>query len=336
MKAGIIGAGTWGTALAIILNRNGHEVCIWSKFEEELTALRENRRHKNLPGAELPESMEYSSNLKQVVEESELLVMAVPSIYIRSTAGEMKPYVREGQILVSVAKGIEEGTMMTMTDILEEVLPQADVAVLSGPSHAEEVSRLIPTTIVTSAHSEATARKIQDAFMQPSFRVYINADMKGIEIGAALKNVIALAAGIADGLGYGDNTKAALITRGIAEITRLGVKMGCKLETFAGLSGIGDLIVTCASMHSRNRRAGILIGEGKSYQEAMQEVGQIVEGVYAAKAGLELSRKYAVSMPIVEQVNAVLFENKSPREAVNELMLRDKRAESSGVAYTED
>ena len=333
MKAGIIGAGTWGTALAIILNRNGHEVCIWSKFEEELTALRTTHHHKNLPGAELPDNMQYSSDLQKVVQENELLVMAVPSIYIRSTAEEMKPYVREGQILVSVAKGIEEGTMMTMTDILEQVLPQADVAVLSGPSHAEEVSRLIPTTIVTSAHSESTAKKIQDAFMQPSFRVYINADMKGIEIGAALKNVIALAAGTADGLGYGDNTKAALITRGIAEIARLGVKMGCKPETFGGLSGIGDLIVTCASMHSRNRRAGILIGQGKTPDEAMKEVQQVVEGVFSARAAHQLSVKYQVETPIIDQVCLVLEEGKNPADAVKELMLRDKKIEAGSLDW---
>lgn len=217
-------------------------------------------------------------------------MLAVPSIYIRATAERMKPFIRQNQVIVSCAKGIEEDSLLTMTDIIEEVLPQADVGVLSGPSHAEEVSRFIPTTIVAGAHSRKTAEFIQDIFMCDCFRVYINPDMRGIEVGAALKNVMALAAGMADGIGYGDNTKAALITRGIAEITRLGVKMGCRQETFAGLSGIGDLVVTCASMHSRNRRAGILIGQGKSYREVMQEIGQVVEGVYAAKSGLQLAK----------------------------------------------
>ena len=260
MKASIIGAGTWGTALGILLAHNGHEVTIWSKFQQEVDALQKTHRHKNLPGAVIPESMCFSSDLEAALKDQELVVLAVPSIFVRATAHEMKPYVGEGQVIVSVAKGIEEGTLYTMSDIIEEEIPQADVAVLSGPSHAEEVSRFIPTTIVTGAHTEKTALFVQNAFMCDCFRVYINPDIKGIEIGGATKNVIALAAGMADGLGYGDNTKAALITRGIAEIERLGVKMGCRMETFNGLSGIGDLIVTCASMHSRNRRAGILMG----------------------------------------------------------------------------
>ena len=226
MKASIIGAGTWGTALGILLAHNGHEVTIWSKFQQEVDALQETRRHKNLPGAVIPESMCFSSDLEAALKDQELVVLAVPSIFVRATAHEMKPYVGEGQVIVSVAKGIEEGTLYTMSDIIEEEIPQADVAVLSGPSHAEEVSRFIPTTIVTGAHTEKTALFVQNAFMCDCFRVYINPDIKGIEIGGATKNVIALAAGMADGLGYGDNTKAALITRGIAEIERLGVKMG--------------------------------------------------------------------------------------------------------------
>ncbi len=327
MKASIIGAGTWGTALGILLAHNGHEVTIWSKFQQEVDALQETHRHKNLPGAVIPESVCFSSDLETALKEQGLVVLAVPSIFVRGTAHEMKPYVGEGQIIVSVAKGIEEGTLYTMSDIIEEEIPQADVAVLSGPSHAEEVSRFIPTTIVTGAHTEKTALFVQNAFMCDCFRVYINPDIKGIEIGGATKNVIALAAGMADGLGYGDNTKAALITRGIAEIERLGMKMGCRMETFNGLSGIGDLIVTCASMHSRNRRAGILMGEGRSYEEAMQEVGQTVEGVYAAKAARALAEKYEVSMPIVEGINQILFEGKSAREAVRDLMLRDRTIE---------
>ncbi len=333
MKASIIGAGTWGTALGILLAHNGHEVTIWSRFQQEIDALQETHRHKNLPGAVIPESVGFTADLQQALTAQELVVLAVPSVYVRSTAHEMKSFVPEGQIIVSVAKGVEEGSLDTMTEIIEEEIPQADVAVLSGPSHAEEVSRFVPTTIVTGAHTEKTARFIQNFFMCDCFRVYINPDMKGIEIGGATKNVIALAAGMADGLGYGDNTKAALITRGLAEIERLGVKMGCRMETFNGLSGIGDLIVTCASVHSRNRRAGILIGQGRSYEEAMAEVGQIVEGVYAAKAARELAKQYEVSMPIVEGIHQILFEGKPARQAVQELMLRDRTVENVNVPF---
>ncbi len=336
MKTGIVGSGTWGTALAIVLAHNGHEVVLRSRLEEECNAFRLTHRHKNLPGAVLPDSIRFTTELEEAIEDKDLIVLAVPSIYVRKTAEEMKAFVKPKQIVVVVAKGIEEGSLKTMTDIVEEVIPAADAAVLSGPSHAEEVSRLIPTTIVAGAHSEKTAKIIQNAFMNNSFRVYINPDMRGIEIGAALKNVIALASGIADGLGYGDNTKAALITRGIAEITRLGVKMGCAVETFNGLSGMGDLIVTCASMHSRNRRAGILIGKGRSYNEAMQEIGQVVEGVYAAKAALELADQYEVSMPIVEGVNQVLFSGKDPEKAVQDLMMRDKRSENSILKFNDE
>lgn len=327
MKAAVIGAGTWGTALAIVLAKNGHEVMLWSKFPAEIKELMETRRHRNLPGAVLPENITGETALRAVCEDCAVLVLAVPSIYVRETAREMSPYVSPGKIVVTVAKGIEEGSLLTMTELVEQEIPAARAAVLSGPTHAEEVSRLLPTTIVAGAREEQTACFVQDCFMNESFRVYINTDVKGVEIGAALKNVIALAAGMADGLGYGDNTKAALITRGIAEISRLGMKMGCRPETFAGLSGIGDLIVTCASMHSRNRRAGILIGEGRNYEEAMREVGQVVEGVYAAKAALELSERYEVSMPIVEKVNEILFAGKPVREAVRELMLRDRKEE---------
>ena len=245
----------------------------------------------------------------------------------------MKPYLKPGQKIVNVAKGIEETTLMTLSEQIEEELPEADVAVLSGPSLAEEVSRGLPTTCVIGARTEATALYLQEMFMCEAFRVYISPDILGIELGGSLKNVIALAAGIADGLGYGDNTKAALITRGIAEITRLGVKMGGKAESFAGLTGIGDLIVTCASMHSRNRRAGYLIGQGKTMQEAMDEVQMVVEGVYSAKAAIKLGEKYGVSMPIIEQVNEVLFKNKNAADAVKELMLRHGRMENIGLSW---
>ena len=275
-KIGIIGSGTWGTAISILLHNNGHEVTIWSAIPEEIDEMAATRKHKNLPEVTLPESLRLTKDLKEAMEGKDLLVMAVPSVFVRSTAKRMKPYLHDGQIIVDVAKGIEESTLFTMSQIIEEELPTAQVAALSGPSHAEEVSRGLPTTCVAGAHKKAVAEYIQSVFMSPVFRVYTSPDMLGIEIGAALKNVVALAAGIADGLGYGDNTKAALITRGMAEIARLGMAMGGKYQTFAGLSGIGDLIVTCASMHSRNRRAGILIGKGYSMEEAMKEV-QMVE-----------------------------------------------------------
>ena len=287
----------------------------------------------NLPDVTIPKEIMILTSLEEAVKEGEILVYAVPSIFTRSMGERTLPFVRKEQILVTVSKGIEESTLYTMTDILEEFFPENKIAVLSGPSHAEEVSRFIPTTIVCASKDEETARKIQSVFISDTFRVYTNKDVLGVEIGAALKNVIALAAGIADGLGYGDNTMAALITRGIAEIARLGQAMGCHLETFAGLSGIGDLIVTCASKHSRNRRAGILIGQGESYEEAMKEVGQVVEGVYAAKAAKKLGEKYQVDLPIVKEVNAVLFEGKAAKDAVSDLMLRDRRSESPAVSY---
>lgn len=333
-RVGILGAGSWGTALSLMLYKNGHDVTVWSIDKREVEMLQNEREHKSkLPGVKLPEDMVFTNNLEEGMREKDFLVLAVPSIFTRSTARSMKPYIKQGQIVVNVAKGIEEDTLMTLSEQIEEELPEADVAVLSGPSHAEEVGRGLPTTCVVGAKSKETAEYLQAAFMNDFFRVYISPDILGIEIGGALKNVIALAAGIADGLGYGDNTKAALITRGIAEITRLGVKMGGKAESFSGLTGIGDLIVTCASMHSRNRRAGILIGQGKTMQEAMDEVQMVVEGVYSAKAGLALAKKYNESMPIIEQINLVLFEDKSPAEAVYELMHRDGRRENSELLW---
>lgn len=333
MKIAVIGSGTWGTALAVLLANNGHEVALWSKLPEEIAALARTHTHKNLPGLCIPASIALTTDLAKACEDKDILVLAVPSIYVRKTAEELRPYVGAGQVIVTVAKGIEEGTLLTMSEIVEEVIPAADVAVLSGPSHAEEVAKGLPTTIVVGAHTEQTAKLLQDAFMSEVFRVYTNPDMRGIEVGAALKNVIALAAGMADGLGYGDNTKAALITRGMAEIARLGTAMGCRAETFTGLSGIGDLIVTCASMHSRNRRAGILLGQGKSMEEATKEVGMVVEGIYAAKSGRELAEKYKVSMPIVMEVNEILFEGKPVAGAVRDLMLRDKTSEHPDLAF---
>lgn len=325
----ILGAGSWGTALALLLNNNGHKVTIWSVLPEEIKKLKEERENKRcLPGVLIPEEISFTDDAGEAISGKDILVFAVASPYIRSTAHCVKDYVKDGQILVNVAKGIEEDTLYTLTQVIEDEIPNANVAVLSGPSHAEEVGRGLPTTCVVGAKDKKTAEYLQNVFMSEVFRVYTSPDITGIELGGALKNVIALAAGIADGIGYGDNTKAALITRGIYEIAKLGIAMGCKMETFTGLTGIGDLIVTCASMHSRNRRAGILIGQGKSYEEAMKEVNMVVEGVYAAKAAMKLSKKYNVDLPIVEQVNEVLFEGKKAEEAVRELMLRDKKLES--------
>lgn len=324
----VLGAGSWGLGLALLLNNNGHNVTVWSVLNDEVVMLQTEREHKRcLPGVRIPDSITISGDTANVINNADVLVLAVASPYTRSTAKLIAPFVKEGQIIVNVAKGIEEHTLLTLCQIVEEEIPQAKVAVLSGPSHAEEVSRGIPTTCVIGAHEKNTAEYLQNIFMSDVFRVYTSPDMLGICIGGALKNVIALAAGIADGLGYGDNTKAALITRGNAEITRLGVAMGANPHTFSGLSGIGDLIVTCASMHSRNRRAGILIGKGYTKDQAMEEVQMVVEGVFSAKAALELSKKYNIEMPIVEQVNKVLFEDKPAAEAVKELMLRDKKIE---------
>ena len=330
---GIIGSGSWGIALSALLHNNGHQVTVWSAFERETESLKTTRQLKTLPELVLADGIGFTSDLKTAMSDKDLLVTAVPSIYVRETAVKMSSFCRAGQIVVNVAKGIEESTLMTLSDILSEELPLANVAVLSGPSHAEEVSRGLPTTCVVGAKDQKTAEYIQSLFMSPVFRVYTSPDILGIELGGALKNVVALAAGIADGLGYGDNTKAALITRGIYEIARLGIKMGGSFETFCGLSGIGDLIVTCASMHSRNRRAGILIGKGYTMQAAMDEVQMVVEGVYSAKAGLKLAQKYEVPMPIVGEVNQVLFEGKSARDAVNDLMLRDKTMESVSLLW---
>lgn len=334
INVGIIGAGSWGIALAVLLNNNGHKVTIWSIIDDEVKMLNEKREHKDkLPGVMISENIIITNNLKDAASNKDMLVLAVPSPYTRSTSRMLKEYVGDNQLIVNVAKGIEESTLFTLTEIVEDELPGVNAAVLSGPSHAEEVGRGIPTTCVAGAKTRECAEFIQNTFMNEAFRVYTSPDILGIELGGALKNVIALAAGIADGLGYGDNTKAALITRGIAEISRLGTIMGGKRETFSGLTGIGDLIVTCASMHSRNRKAGILIGKGYTMDEAMTEVKMVVEGVYSAKAAVLLAKKYEVSLPIIEQVNEVLFHNKLASEAVKELMIRDKKIEHSDLPW---
>jgi glycerol-3-phosphate dehydrogenase (NAD(P)+) len=333
-KISLLGAGSWGTALAIVLANNGHDVTLWSAVAAEVSMLKENREHKDrLPGVKLPDNITILEDLEKSCKEKDLLVFSVASPYVRETAKKAAPFIPEGQLIVNVAKGIEEATLMTLSEILEEELPNRDIAVLSGPSHAEEVSKGIPTTVVVGAKTKQSAIKVQDMFMNDFFRVYTSPDIIGIELGGSVKNVIALAAGVIDGLGLGDNTKAALMTRGIAEMSRLGIAMGGKLETFSGLSGIGDLIVTCTSKHSRNRNAGYLIGQGYTTKEAMEKVCQVVEGVYSAKAALKLAEKYGVSMPIVEEVNKVLFEEKSAKEALEDLFNRDKRKEYSTLKW---
>lgn len=324
----ILGGGTWAMGLALVLDKNGHKVTVWSAVEKEINMLRDTHRHNQLPDVVIPDTLEFTLDDEMAVSCADVLVMAVASTYTRSTAKRIAKYVKPDQIIVTVAKGIEENTLMTQTQIVEDEIKGVKVAVLSGPSHAEEVSKFMATTVVVGCEDDDVAKYIQNIFMNDYFRVYTSSDVLGIEIGGSVKNVIALAAGVGDGLGGGDNAKAAIITRGIAEMSRLGSAMGCKPETFSGLTGIGDLIVTCASMHSRNRRAGILIGQGKTMQEAMDEVQMVVEGVYSAKAAIALARKYNVEMPIVEQVNLVLFENKSAVAAFTDLMNRDRKAEN--------
>ena len=333
-KVTVLGGGGWAIALAKVLYENGHNVTLWSALEKEVKALSEERENKIcLPGIHIPEEIEISGDLEYAVKDSEMIVMAVASSFVRSTSARLKDLVPEGQIIVDVAKGIEDKTFFTMTDIMEDEIPTCEAVVLSGPSHAEEVARKIPTTVVVGAKKKEVAQKVQSLFGSKYFRTYISPDRKSIELGGALKNVIALAAGIIDGLGFGDNTEAALITRGIKEITALGVKMGGHSRTFNGLSGIGDLIVTCNSKHSRNRRAGVLIGKGYTLDQAVAEVKMVVEGAVSAKAAFELAKKYDVDMPIVEAVNRVLFEDKSAQEAMWELMEREQTNEFSDLEW---
>ena len=333
----VIGAGSWGTALSLVLHENGHTVTVWSIDANEIDMLSTYHEHKDkLPGVILADDMIFTTDLKQACHKMDLIVLAVPSVYTRSTAALMSPLVEKDQIIVNVAKGIEESSLMTLSEIIEQEIPQANVAVMSGPSHAEEVGEKIPTTCVVGAKKKETAEFVQNIFMNKFFRVYISPDVLGIELGGALKNVVALAAGMADGLGDGDNTKAALITRGISEISRLGVKMGCSAETFAGLTGIGDLVVTCASKHSRNRKAGMLMGQGLDMDAAMKEVHMVVEGVYSAKAALALAKKYGVEVPIIEKVNDILFNGSLVKDAVGELMNRERKEEYYGLSWKED
>lgn len=331
IKIAVFGAGTWGIALARLLAVNGRDVTVWSAIPTELKSLSTTHRHPNLPGMELPSSMHYTADIEEACTGKEILLFAVPSPFVRSTAKKAAPYIPEGQLIVDVAKGIEDKTLMTMSEIIEDELAKqkrtARVVALSGPTHAEEVARDMPTLIVAASQQEEAAKVVQKAFSTPTFRVYTNDDRRGTELGGAVKNVIALAVGIALGLGYGDNAKAALITRGNAELARLGAAMGCKPETFSGLSGMGDLIVTCTSMHSRNLHAGMLLGHGKTVEEAKNEVGQVVEGINALPAACRLAKKYKVDMPIVQSVDAILGGRLAASNALASLMGRDLKRE---------
>ncbi|WP_035765975.1 NAD(P)H-dependent glycerol-3-phosphate dehydrogenase [Butyrivibrio sp. NC2002] len=333
----VIGAGSWGIALAYRLSSNGHNVTLYARRLESADRLKADREDKDkLPGVYLDEKINITSDMEEALKDMDIIVLTVPSVEIRNVCKKMRPYLagpEKKQIIVNCSKGIEKDSLMLMSDVILDELPGSEVTVLSGPSHAEEVGKNLPTTIVVGAFSKEVAKKVQDVFMSDTFRVYISPDMLGIEIGAALKNVIALAAGIADGMGYGDNAKAALITRGIAEMSRLGNAMGGRFETFAGLSGIGDLVVTCASMHSRNRKAGILMGQGLSCEEACKQVKMVVEGVNSARSAYLLAQKYNVEMPIVEQINLIIYENKSAREVAKDLMLRDSKAENDVIDW---
>ena len=335
MKISVLGAGTWGMALARMLSVNGHDVTVYSSNSKSISQLDKTRRHKNLEGMIIPDKIVFTDDIKSACIEKDILVFAVPSVGVRNLAESVKEYIKDNQLIVDVAKGIETDTLLTMSEVIKDVLKDKNVTVvaLSGPTHAEEVAKDMPTTIVSACKDLESAKLVQKVFSNDCMRVYTNDDVLGVELCGALKNIIALASGISTGLGFGDNAKAAIITRGVVEINRSGLAMGADKDTFSGLAGIGDLIVTCASVHSRNRKAGVLMGQGKTMDEAMKEVKMVVEGVYSAKAAMLLSKKYNVSMPIIEQVNLILFENKPADEAVKDLMFRDKRVENSVVKW---
>ena len=327
MKISVMGSGGWGTALALVLLENGHDVTLWSYTEAECAVLKEQRENPMLKGVSLPECLKLTSD-SSCVKGCGVVVLATPSFAVRATARALAPLLEPGTVLVSVSKGIEKDTSLTLTEaIAQEVGERCPIVALSGPSHAEEVGRQIPTAVVSASKDRSAAELVQDLFMNERFRVYASDDVVGVELGAALKNVIALCAGVCDGMGYGDNTKAALMTRGLTEIARLGVAMGGRRETFAGLTGVGDLIVTCTSMHSRNRRCGILIGKGVPAQQAVQEIGAVVEGYYAAATARALAQKVGVEMPITEAAYQVLYCGKDPQSVIVELMTRERKHE---------
>ena len=331
MKATVVGSGAWGTALAIRLCKNGHDVTMWTFETELIEGMVKDRKNPRLPNAVLPEELKISGDYSCVAGCS-LVVMASPSFPIRSVCRGVAPYLSEDAVMVSVTKGLEQGTQKRMSQVVAEETGRP-VVVLTGPSHAEEVALNIPTGLLAACEDKALAEFVQDAFMSDSLRVYTSPDPVGAELGSALKNVIALCAGITDGLGCGDNTKAMLMTRGLTEIARLGCSLGAHKETFAGLSGVGDLIVTCTSMHSRNRRAGILIGQGTPVQQALQEVGAVVEGYYAAKSAWALCQKQRVEMPIIHAAYQVLYEGVDAREAVTNLLTRQRKTESEDAGW---
>ena len=328
-KIAVIGAGSWGTALSISLSGNGHTVKIWDLDQVHLQELTENRENvRYLPGVKFPEGIRIVFSIEEAIEESDIVVFSVPAQHFRSALDGALPYLGPDMVLVNVAKGIEQKSLKRLSEIAYEKLPNARYVVLSGPSHAEEVGRGMPTTLVAASEENKLAEFIQDVFMSDRLRIYTNSDVTGVELGGALKNIIALGAGISDGMGYGDNAKAAMMTRGITEIARLGVKLGANLSTFSGLTGIGDLIVTCTSMHSRNRRCGIMIGEGMKPSEATKKVGMVVEGMYTTEAAYQLAQQMGVEMPITEQIYNVINEKIDAREAVKSLMTRQKKHET--------
>ena len=332
-KIGVLGAGTWGMALSRMLCRSGHEVTVWSALKEEVITYAATRRHPNLPGMVIPDEIIFTEEIKEAVSGKDILLFAVPSVFVRSTAKAAAPFTPSGQIIVDVAKGIESDTLMTLTEVIQSEMAKvgrSDVKMvaLSGPTHAEEVAIDLPSTIVSASADPNVACYVQDVFMNTCMRVYTNTDVKGVELCGAMKNIIALASGMCLGLGYGDNTKAALMTRGMAEITRLGLAMGCKASTFAGLAGIGDLIVTATSVHSRNNRAGYLIGQGKTAEEAKAEVGMVVEGINALPAAMALSKHFQVELPICTGVNDIIFHGATAKDVVRSLMERPKTAEA--------
>ena len=331
MKVAVVGSGAWGTALAIRLCKNGHDVTMWTYEKELIPQMNETHRNPRLPGAVLPDELTISADYG-CVSGCKLVVIASPSFPLRSVCRGVAPHLDEDAILVSVTKGIEDGSLLRMSQVVRQETGK-NVVVLTGPSHAEEVALDMPTGCLAASENREHAELVQDLFMSDTFRVYTSPDPVGAELGAALKNVIALCAGVCDGLGCGDNTKAMLMTRGLNEIARLGVAMGSRKETFAGLAGIGDLIVTCTSMHSRNRRAGILIGQGKTPEAAMKEVGAVVEGYYASKSAWELAQKMHVEMPIVEAAYHVLYKNASAADVIQQLLIRRKKAESEDVSW---
>lgn len=327
-KISIVGSGGWGTANAILLAEKGHTVTLWSYLKEESDELKNTKENKKfLPGVKIPDNVEFTNDIAKCAD-ADLIVVATPSHAVKTTAKSLAPFVKDGTVVLNISKGFDEDTGMRLSEVISEQIPGAKVASMSGPSHAEEVARAMPTTNVVAGADIKVAEYVQDLYMTKNFRVYTTDDIVGLELGGSLKNVIALAAGICDGLGYGDNTKAALITRGLVEITRLGVKMGAREETFSGLTGMGDLIVTCTSMHSRNRRAGILIGKGMSAEDAQKEVKMTVEGVKAAKSACALAEKYGVEMPITETVQNIINGTVKACDATEKLMGREKRHES--------